>query len=110
MRLPFDALIALEKVTSYLLVRQVRSDKSAFLERAGFTPLNPEALIAEIRQMLTIDAVEVEKNEFGRYFEIVGFLSGPTGVRLRVKSIWMREHLSGRTKFITLIPLKIEWS
>jgi hypothetical protein len=35
MKLPSDAAIALEKLTRYLLVRQARGDKSAFLASAG---------------------------------------------------------------------------
>jgi hypothetical protein len=37
MRLPADAIIAREKMTRYLLRRQERGDKSAFLARAGHT-------------------------------------------------------------------------
>jgi len=28
----------------------------------------------------------------------------PNGTALRIRSIWMKEHLSGVTKFITLVP------
>ena len=105
MKLPADAVIARSKVTDYLLVRQDRGDKSAFLERGGYSPLNPSQLIADlIRLARESDAVLVEENEFGRYYEVLGFLLGPTGVRLRVRTIWITEHLSGSTKFITLIP------
>ena len=45
-------------------------------------------------------------NQFGQYFEIRGVLRGPNGVVLRVKTIWMREHLSEVTHFITLLPDK----
>jgi len=33
-------------------------------------------------------------------------LTGPNGVALAVRTIWMTEHLSGVTKFVTLIPDK----
>jgi hypothetical protein len=42
MKLPADTVIAPEKVTKYLLVRQARGDKSAFFARAGYTTANPE--------------------------------------------------------------------
>ncbi len=106
MKLPFKAVIAREKVTDYLLVRQVRSDKSAFLAKGGFTSANPELLMVAIRSLLVNDATQVDENEFGRYFEIVGVLVGSGGVALRVKTVWMTEHLSGVTKFITLIPVE----
>jgi len=36
--------------------------------------------------------------------EIRGVLRGPNGVALPVRTIWMREHLSRSTRFITLLP------
>lgn len=108
MKLPANAQIAREKVTGYLLVRQVRSDKSGFLESGGFTMLNPGALLGEIEKLrVEGEATLVNENKFGRYFEITGVMRGPSGVGLRVKTIWMSEHLSGVTKFVTLIPIEI---
>ncbi len=43
---------------------------------------------------------------FGKFYEISGTLTGPNGVTLSVRSIWMEEKLSGIAKFITLIPEK----
>ncbi len=108
MKLPASAQIAREKVTGYLLVRQVRSDKSGFLESGGFTMLNPGALIVELERLRSeCQAIQVNDNKFGRYFEVTGVMRGPLGVGLRVKTIWMTEHLSGVTKFVTLIPIEI---
>ena len=53
------------------------------------------------------DAQLVDENKFGRYFEVTGVLHGPSGVDLRVKTIWMTERLSGTTKFKTLIPIEV---
>lgn len=108
MKLPANVQIAREKVTDYLLVRQVRSDKAGFLESGGFTLLNPGALLGEIERIrVECEAILVNDNKFGCYFEIAGVLRGPLGVGLRVKTIWMTEHLSGVTKFVTLIPIEI---
>ena len=105
MKLPADAVIARSKVTDYLLVRQDRGDKSAFLERAGYSALHPDRLINDLMRLSSESGAElVEENEFGRYYEVVGTLTGPAGVKLGVKTIWISEHLSGVTKFITLIP------
>jgi hypothetical protein len=105
MKLPADAVIARSKVTDYLLVRQDRGDKSAFLEKAGYSARHPDRLINDLMRLSRDSAAElVEENQFGRYYEVVGTLSGPAGVKLGVKTIWMSEHLSGVTKFITLIP------
>jgi len=107
MKLPQDSLIPAEKITHYLLVPLSRGDKSAFLARAGYTRENPQQLLEDLRkQILPLDAVATGENKFGRYFEVDGLLRGPNGLALRVRTIWMTEHLSGRTKFVTLIPEK----
>jgi len=105
MRLPADATIAREKVTQYLLVRQARGDKSAFLARAGYKIDNADQLLDDLRaQLLPLDATPLHLTVFGDFCEICGTLTGPNGVTLKVRSIWMQERLSKTTKFITLIP------
>ena len=84
MKLPVDAIIAEEKLTHYLLVPQVRETNWHFSRKPAMRAL--------------------ESNEFGQYFEIRGNLRGPNGVSIRVRTIWMKEHLSEAVKFITLIP------
>jgi hypothetical protein len=107
MKLPANAVIAHEKVTDYLLVRQNRNDKSAFLETSGYSPANPDLLISGLVGLREKnEAVPIAENQFGRYYEVVGVLRGPLDVGLRVRTIWMTEHLSGVTKFITLIPIE----
>jgi hypothetical protein len=107
MKLPADSLIPLEKLTRYLLIRLARADKSAFLARAGYTLEKAEGLMQDLRaQLLPLDAVPAGTNQFGQFYEIRGMLRGPNGVILPVKTIWMREHLSEVTRFITLLPDK----
>jgi hypothetical protein len=107
MRLPADATIAREKVTQYLLVRQARGDKSAFLAQAGYKIDNADQLLDDLRaQLLPLDATPLHSTMFGDFCEICGTLTGRNGVTLKVRSIWMQERLSNTTKFITLIPDK----
>ena len=107
MKLPPDSVIAEAKVTQYLLVPQARADKSAFLARAGYTAGNAEALIHDLREMLHAhEATPAGTNQFGDYYELRGSLRGPNGTILSVKTIWIREHLSGECRFITLLPDK----
>ena len=107
MRLPADTAIDADKLTRYLLVPQARGDKSTFLAKAGYTLENADRLLRDLRtQILPLDAVGLESNMFGRYYEIRGTLNAPNGVMLAVRTIWMTEHLSGATKFVTLIPDK----
>jgi hypothetical protein len=105
MRLPVNTTIAEDKLMRYLLLPQVRGDKSVFLAQAGYTLENAGQLLHDLRtQIASVDAVPVESNKFGQYYEICGTLIGPNGVTLAVRTIWMTEHLSGITKFVTLIP------
>jgi hypothetical protein len=107
MKLPADSEIPMPKLMQYLLVPMARGDKSKFLARAGYTSGNPLALIADIRsQILPLDAAAAETTRFGDFFEIRGTLRGPNGVSLRVKTIWIREHLQGSTRLVTLLPDK----
>ncbi len=107
MKLPADTVIALEKVTHYLLVPQVRGDKSGFLERAGYTSEHADQLLRDLRvQLLPLKAIPGKSNKFGQYYETSGNLTGPNGVTLAVRAIWMTEHLSRVTKFVTLLPDK----
>ena len=107
MKLPANTIIPGEKATEYLLIPQARGDKSAFLERAGYRLENAEQLLRDLRaQLLPLEAVPGKSNQFGQYYEIRGNLTGPNGVTLAVRAIWMTEHLSRVTKFVTLLPDK----
>jgi hypothetical protein len=107
MRLPADTIIPSEKAADYLLIPQARGDKSSFLARAGYMLENAEKLVRDIRtQLLPLEATPGRSNQFGQYYETRGRLTGPNGVALSVRAIWMTEHLSRVTKFITLLPDK----
>jgi hypothetical protein len=104
-KLPSNATIAPEKLSKYLLVRQSRGDKSVFLAQAGYTAANPEELLHDLReQVLSQEAVPLHSTKFGQFYEIRARLTGRNRTTLQIRSIWMKEHLSGVTKFITLVP------
>ncbi len=107
MKLPSEVFIAPEKLTRYLLVPQARGDNAAFLNSAGYSLCNPDDLVRDLRVLAREgDAIFQEDNVYGRVFEIHGQLVGPNGLTLSICAIWMTEHLSGQTKFITLFPDK----
>lgn len=107
MRLSANTTIAEDKLTRYLLLPQARGDKSAFMAKAGYTLENTDQLLRDLRtQILPLEAVALESNTFGRYYEIRGTLIGPNGAALALRTIWMTEHLSSVTKFVTLVPDK----
>lgn len=105
MRLPDDTLIALEKMTEYLLRWRPEDDKSAFLAQAGYSLANADRLLADIRaQLMPLEAQFMEDTEYGAKYVIGGVLTGPNGRTLRVLAIGMTEEATGQTKFITLYP------
>jgi hypothetical protein len=107
MKLPPDAIIDPRKITHYLLVPRAKGDKCRFLASAGYDLDQAARLITDLRdQVLPLDAEELESTEHGQYYQIRASLTGPSGRILRVRTIWMKEHLSQRTKFVTLVPEK----
>jgi len=107
MKIPSDAIIPLEKITEYLLVPREWDDKSKFLAQAGFLRDNPELLLRAIRKLATdVDAVEDRTNEYGAFFRVEGELQGPNGRGLQVVTIWLRRHVDGQVRFVTLKPRK----
>jgi len=104
-KLPSNSLIATQKLTKYLLVKRPVGDKSEFLKQAGYTLNNWRQLEQDIRlQILSKDATPIERTEYGELFEIRASLTGPNGVTLDLRTIWMQESRSGITKFVTLYP------
>jgi hypothetical protein len=105
MRLPADAVISIEKLRGYLLTELPRGDKSRFLRQAGYTQSEADQLERDLReQVLPLEAMPLPSRGYGERYEIRGFLRGPNGVELPIRTIWMREHETGIMKFITLIP------
>ena len=107
MKLSPNAIISERKLTEYLLNYRKRNDKSLWLLKAGYHTENWNRLERDIRsQLLTLEAVFVEENQFGIVYEITGTLNGPNNKSLNVRSIWMKEYESELTKFITMYPFK----
>ena len=80
MKLPADAIIGREKLTRYLLVRQTRGDKSAFLARAGYTLEIADQLLDDLRtQLLPREATALHLTVFGTFMRF--------GARLPVQMV-----------------------
>lgn len=97
----------MEKLTDYLLVPREWDDKSKFLAQAGFTLENPHLLLTSLRKLAEgAEAVQDGGNEYGEFLRAEGELTGPKGRALSVVTIWLRWHLDGRVRFVTLKPRK----
>lgn len=89
MKLPPETIIDPRKITEYLLRPLEESDKSGFLARAGYTVVESERLLADLRSLLlSQDAEIVGPFEYGMKYAIRGTLRGPNGRDLRVVSYW----------------------
>ncbi|MCC6803094.1 MAG: hypothetical protein IT319_09435 [Anaerolineae bacterium] len=107
MKIPFDAIIANEKLTDYLLVPRQRNDKSKYLAMAGFTTENPDALKQAIRALAdTNEAAEDKATEYGTSYLVEGDLQGANDRRLPVVLVWFQRLADGRYYFVTLKPGK----
>lgn len=94
MRLPNAdrAIIPPEKLRDYSLStgHSVGGPKAHFFQSMGFRQdAWPEVETAIRAQHLKLDADEIEPNEYGRKFAIVGPLTGPSGDTAMIKSIWI---------------------
>ncbi|MEZ4730953.1 MAG: hypothetical protein R3E79_27860 [Caldilineaceae bacterium] len=102
MKLPIDAIVAPAKLHSYLLVWQIKNDKSAWLATAGYQRENWQGLAQDLLKLIqTTEAVADETNRYGQSYVVSGILHGPNGKQLAVRTIWMTERETGQTKFIT---------
>lgn len=99
MQLPEESVIAVSKLTDYLLKPNLHNDKAKFLEMGGYTKEIWQELEIDIRNLLQKEAVYQRTDDFGDYYEIVGSLRN-----LQVKTIWLWEHGTDFPRFITLFP------
>jgi len=107
MKLPSDVVIAEEKLTNYLLVWKARNDKSGYLAQAGYELAYWETLEADLRQLAQTAEAEADgHNAFGEILSARGELHGPSGVILKVKTVWIQLAESNETRFVTLYPDK----
>jgi hypothetical protein len=101
--IPKDATIAIEKIRDYLLKPLDVDDKSGYLALAGYSRKEYWELLRDIReQLLPAEAEYQERNSYGDFYELIGFLTGPNGRRLGVRTIWVNDE--GTWRFVTLFP------
>lgn len=107
MKLPSETIISSDKLKDYLLVYRKRNDKSKWLAQAGYQLENWQSLEHDLRnQILSLNAVPTDNTQYGQMYEIKGPLVGPNSKTIQVCTVWMSEHETGQTKFITMFPDK----
>src|SRR3972149_6169476 len=102
-----QAVIPAAKLRDYILsqTHPVGRYKAAFFEGLGYKREEWQVLDRDLReQHLSLDALEVEGNEFGRKFIIQGPFSGPAGVADMLVSVWIVLYDESAPRFVTAYP------
>lgn len=102
-----QAIIPAEKVRDYLLspVNPRTKGKPAFFHALAFGLENWEALrvaLAEVARTGTATAGQT--SEFGTKYEIRATITGPTGRRATIRTVWIVNAGETLPRFITAFP------
>ena len=106
---PKTAIISRNKLIDYILNpdHYEGGSKARFLKEIGYDQSNWQLLAKDLReQHLLFKAIPGKSSPYGEKFEITGELVGPTGIKRRIRSIWIIRKGENFARFITLIPEK----
>ncbi|MEX2172078.1 MAG: DUF6883 domain-containing protein [Pirellulales bacterium] len=101
------AIIAEDKLAEYLLDLDHRrgGTKAKLLHLLGYEVQHWQQLADDLRQQhLMTDVVEERDTVWGRRYEVVAPLTGPTGDTVLFRSIWQIDLGSNRPRLITMYP------
>ena len=102
-----NAIIAEDKLAGYLLDLGHRrgGGKAKLLHSLGYKSQIWQRLADDLRQQhLTADVIEERDTVWGRRYEIVAPLTGPTGDTMLFRSIWQIDSGSDCPRLITMYP------
>ncbi len=103
-----NAIIPLEKVQGYLLSlhHPVGRHKARLFLSLGFSPENPDALVAEIRRIAVTSPVAKRiSGPFGVKYVVDGVLRSPSGQEIGLRTIWIREKGHRFPRLVTAYPI-----
>jgi hypothetical protein len=101
------AIILPEKLRDYLLSAEHPSGrhKARFFRRLGYRQEHWAEFRQALReQHLSHDAEELEPNAFGRRFQIISPMTGPSGETAIIKSIWIVLTGEDVPRFVSAYP------
>jgi len=102
-----EAIIAPEKFGRYLLLPGRDKGKARFFAALGYTSDNwTEFEVALREQHLILDAEEDEVTKWGTMYAIVGPITGPSGERANIRSIWIIRTGEYIPRFVTAYRAK----
>ena len=101
------AVIPIEKVRDYLLsaANPRTRGKAAFFQALGFVPAEWEVLRAVLLEVAQEgNATPGQSSEFGTKYEIRAKITGPTGRRAVIRTVWIVNAGEDHPRFITAYP------
>lgn len=101
------AVVPAEKVREYLLspANPRASGKASFFRALGFETSNWEELRRVLLDIALVgDATPGQNSEFGAKYEIRAIITGPTGRRATIKSVWIVDAGDDQPRFVTAFP------
>ena len=102
-----NAIIAEDKLAGYLLDLGHRrgGSKAKLLHSLGYETQHWQRLADDVRQQhLTAEVIEERDTVWGRRYDIVAPLTGPSGDAVLFRTIWQIDLGSDRPRFITMYP------
>ncbi len=101
------AIIAVEKITGYLLNVSHRrgAPKARLLLSVGYRADDSHRLESDLRtQHLSLDVTRTSENAYGVVYEIEGPIKTPSGRVVRFCSVWHVDTGTDVPRFITMYP------
>ena len=102
-----NAVIEKEKTSSYLLNLEHKrgGSKAVLLYSLGYAADLWERLAEDIRRdHLTSDAIEIRETSWGKRYDVVAPLNGPSGDTLMFRSVWQIDLGLDYPRLITMYP------
>ncbi len=102
-----SSVIEPRKLRDYLLspMHPVGSFKAAFFARLGYNQDDWGTLATDFRiHAVQGEATEAGSSPFGRKFEVRGEMTGPSGDRAEIVTVWIILKGEDRPRFITAYP------
>ena len=101
------AIIEADKLRNYILspTHPTGRFKAAFFRELGYSVENWGVFEQHLReQILPLNAVKIEKSEYGQKFVIEGPMTGLTGKTVQVVTVWVILKGENSPRFITAYP------
>jgi hypothetical protein len=102
-----EAVVPDEKITGYLLSEShpVGKAKARYFRKIGYNEKNVKRLRKDLIRIAVSDAVSEEVNTlFGIKYIVDGYVISPTGIRARLRTVWIIEAGENQPRFVTAYP------